>query len=82
MATTLAWTTMNGSGDGIDDGTAHEYAAPTDEADAVLFDAVVVRYESDDDRCTLVPRDGTTTKKLNAWLTADLEAVVDLDDAR
>jgi len=55
---------------------------PTDEADAVLFDAVIVRYESDDDRCTLVPCNGTTTEKLNAWLTADLEAVVDLDDAR
>ncbi|MFD1563730.1 hypothetical protein ACFR99_09240 [Haloarchaeobius amylolyticus] len=76
---------MNGSADGTDEGTAHEYAPVTDEADpedAVLFDAIVVRYEADDDRCTLVPHDGSTSEKLNAWLSVDLETVVDLDDAR
>nr|WP_241471278.1 hypothetical protein [Natrinema salifodinae] len=79
---------MDGSADGTDEGTAHEYesesATETDgsDPDAVLFDAIVVRYESGNDRCTLVPHDGSTTEKLNAWLTADLETVVDLDDAR
>ncbi|MGQ3411850.1 DUF7511 domain-containing protein [Natrinema sp. LN54] len=75
---------MDGSADG-DEGIAHEYAAETDEIDpagSVLFDAIVVRYQSGSDRCTLVPRDGTTEEKLNAWLTADMETVVDLDDAR
>ncbi|WP_222919921.1 hypothetical protein [Natrinema sp. SYSU A 869] len=84
MATTLAWTIMDGSTH-ADEGTAHEYTADTDETDPagpVLFDAIVVRYQSDSDRCTLVPRDGTTEMKLNAWLTANLETVVDLDDAR
>lgn len=69
----------------IDEGTAHEYAADADgsePADAVLFDAIVVRYRSGSDRCTLVPHDGTTEEKLNGWLTADLEAVVELDDVR
>ena len=76
---------MNGSANGTDEGTAHEYAAVTDEADpedAVLFDAIVVRYESDDDRCTLVPHEGSTAEKLNAWLSVDLETVVDLGDTR
>ncbi len=76
---------MDGSADGTDEGTAHEYAADTDEDDienAVLFDAVVVRYECGNDRCTLVPHDATTGETLNAWLSADLETVVDLDDAR
>lgn len=85
MATLLAWTTMNGSADGTDEGIANEYTAATDgsePADAVVFDAVVVRYRSADDRCTLVPHDGTTAEKLNGWVTADLETVVDLDDAR
>lgn len=85
MATLLAWTTMNGSVDGTDEGTANEYpvaADGSDSTDPVVFDAIVVRYRSDDDRCTLVPRDGTAAEKLNGWLTADLETVVDLDDAR
>jgi len=85
VATTVVRTTMDGSADGIDEGTAHEYAAATDAVDAeelALFDAIVVRYESGSDRCTLVPHEGSTTEKLNAWLTADLELVVDLDDAR
>jgi len=76
---------MDGTANGADEGIAHEYAAVTDEADpedGVLFDAIVVRYESDDDRCTLVPCEGSTSEKLNAWLSADLEAVVDLDEAR
>ncbi|RZV12514.1 hypothetical protein BDK88_1425 [Natrinema hispanicum] len=76
---------MDGSTDRIDEGTAHEHAAATDAVDAdetVLFDAIVVRYESGSDRCTLVPHEGSTTEKLNAWLTADLEMVVDLDEAR
>ncbi|SER74413.1 DUF7511 domain-containing protein [Natrinema salaciae] len=76
---------MDGSAHGSDEGTTHEYAADTDESEtagAVLFDAIVVRYRSASDRCTLVPHDGTTEEKLNSWLTADLETVVDLDDAR
>ncbi|MDS0473807.1 hypothetical protein [Natrinema sp. 1APR25-10V2] len=76
---------MDGSADRTDEGTAHEYAVDTDEAEianGVLFDAVVVRYESGNDRCTLVPHDATTGEKLNAWLSADLETVVDLDGAR
>ncbi|AFO59220.1 MULTISPECIES: DUF7511 domain-containing protein [Natrinema] len=84
MATTVAWIIMDGPTH-ADEGTAHEYAAETDETDPagpMLFDAIVVRYQSGNDRCTLVPRNGSTDEKLNAWLTADLETVVDLDDAR
>jgi len=76
---------MNGSADGTDETTGDEYATVTDAVDAedtVLFDAIVVRYESDDDRCTLVPHEGSTAEKLNAWLSVDIETVVDLDDAR
>ena len=46
------------------------------------LDAVVVRYRSGRDRCTLVPRDGPPESMLTAWLSTDLEAVVDLEDAR
>lgn len=48
----------------------------------VLLEAVVVRYSADSDRCTLVPRDGPPEAMLTAWLSADLETVVDLEDAR
>ncbi|WP_435552070.1 DUF7511 domain-containing protein [Natrinema sp. CGMCC1.2065] len=84
MATTLAEITMDGATDGTDGGTGNEDATNdrAGPADAALFEAVVVRYESECDRCTLVPRDGSTEAKLNAWLAADLETVVDLDDAR
>ena len=76
---------MDGAANGAGEGIAHEYAAVTDEADpedGVLFDAIVVRYESDDDRCTLVPCEGSTAEKLNAWLSVNLQTVVDLEEAR
>ena len=76
---------MNGSADGTDETAGDEGATVTDVADGegmALFDAVVVRYESESDRCTLVPHEGSPTEKLNAWLSADLELVVDLDEAR
>lgn len=75
---------MDGSADRTDEEPAPEDPTAWNGApeDAALFDAVVVRYESGSDRCTLVPRDATTEERLNAWLTADLESVVDLDDAR
>jgi len=84
VATTLAEITMDGATDGTDGGTGNEDATGdgAEPADAVLFDAVVVRYESGSDRCTLVPRDGSLEATLDAWLAADLETVVDLDDAR
>ncbi|PCR92306.1 DUF7511 domain-containing protein [Natrinema ejinorense] len=76
---------MNGPPNRTDDGTVHDRIAGTDgndPADPAAFDAIVVRYESGNDRCTFVPHNGTTEEKLNAWLTVDFEAVVDLDDVR
>lgn len=48
----------------------------------VCLEAIVVRYSADSDRCTLVPRDGPPEAMLTAWLSADLETVVDLEGAR
>lgn len=45
----------------------------------IPLEAVVVRYERRPDRRTLSPG-GRATR--TAWLTADVDAFVDLDDAR
>ena len=56
-------------------------SAPDAGADAAL-EAIVVRYRSGRDRCTLVPRDAPPEAMLTAWLSADLETVVALEDVR
>lgn len=77
----------NATDDGIEPGTADEWTPAIDgrgdgHAPDDGLEAVVVRYRCGPDRCTLVPRGGGPEALLSAWLSADLETVVDLDDAR
>ncbi|MFC4987637.1 MULTISPECIES: DUF7511 domain-containing protein [Saliphagus] len=65
---------MNGTTDGSDG-----RPGARDRTTTVPLEAVVVRYEHRPDRRTLSPKERATR---TAWLTADLEAFVDLDDAR
>ncbi|MHC3439083.1 DUF7511 domain-containing protein [Natrialbaceae archaeon A-gly3] len=54
----------------------------SDERHPIDLESVVVQYEDGPDRCTIAPRDCPDEKKLTTWLTADVEAFVDLEDAR
>ncbi|MFB6090759.1 MAG: hypothetical protein ABEJ97_06830 [Halobellus sp.] len=43
---------------------------------------VVVRYESQPDRCTIYPRRESCCEQIGAWLSADADAFVPLDEMR
>lgn len=61
---------MDGSGS---DGTERR-------ANTVPLEAVIIRYETRSDRCTVSPGDDQAAR--TAWLTADVDAFIDLDDMR
>ncbi|QCC48198.1 DUF7511 domain-containing protein [Halobellus limi] len=44
--------------------------------------SVVVRYEERPDRCTIYPRRESCCERIEAWLSADADAFVALDDMR
>ena len=44
--------------------------------------SVVVRYEERPDRCTIYPRRESCCEQVEAWLSADADAFVALDDMR
>lgn len=75
---------MSGSTTGHDDRSVSDRlataAANTEHAPAL--ECVVVRYRDRPDRCTIAPRECTEDERLTNWLSADMAAVVDLDDAR
>ncbi|MFC4247367.1 hypothetical protein ACFOZ7_10205 [Natribaculum luteum] len=74
---------MDGSADVSDDRTARERRFTTeDDSFRYPLETVVVRYEDRSDRCTLLPKDCSDDEKLTTWLTASVEAFVDLDDTR
>ena len=43
---------------------------------------VVVTYEDGPDRCTVYPRRNRCLERVEAWLSADLDAFVDLREMR
>ncbi|WP_092905787.1 DUF7511 domain-containing protein [Halostagnicola kamekurae] len=49
---------------------------------SIDLDAIVVRYETQADRCTITPRECPERDRLTTWLSADVDAFVDLADAR
>lgn len=57
---------------GVENGSDHERA----------LECLVVRYRDRPDRCTITPRECTEAEQLTHWLSADLSAVVDLEDVR
>ncbi|WP_254764885.1 DUF7511 domain-containing protein [Natrinema marinum] len=75
---------MNGSTGGYDDrSTRQRLAAATQYAgDDVALESVVVQYENRPDRCTVVPRECSEAERVTTWLSADVGAFVDLEDAR
>ncbi|ELZ13056.1 hypothetical protein NP511_16260 [Natrinema thermotolerans] len=75
---------MNGSTGGYGDrstrqrlSTATQYATET-----ATLESIVVRYEDRADRCTITPRECPADDQLTTWLSADIEAFVDLEDVR
>ncbi|MDS0298684.1 hypothetical protein NDI76_08010 [Halogeometricum sp. S1BR25-6] len=44
--------------------------------------SVVVTYEDDPDRCTVYPRRNRCLERVEAWLSADFDAFVDLGEMR
>ena len=59
-----------------------EQRRESDDPSPDALEAVVVRYETGADRCTIFPRECVDEKKLTTWLSADLSAFVDLECTR
>ncbi|PCR90432.1 DUF7511 domain-containing protein [Natrinema ejinorense] len=75
---------MNGSTGGYGDrsprqrlATATRYS--TDDLD---LESIVVRHEHRPDRWTITPRECPEAKQVTTWLSADADAVVDLEECR
>lgn len=75
---------MSESANGYDDRTiGQRLASAGDEADDRRpLECLVVRYRNRPDRCTITPRECSDEERITHWLSADLSAVVDLEDAR
>ncbi|GAB3665512.1 DUF7511 domain-containing protein [Halopiger thermotolerans] len=59
--------------------TAARYPPRTRSID---LESIVVRYEDRPDRCTITPRECADSDRLTTWLSADVDAFVDLDRMR
>ncbi|MGQ3723143.1 DUF7511 domain-containing protein [Natrialba aegyptia] len=46
------------------------------------LESIVVRYENQSDRCTITPEECSDIERLTAWLSADMDAFIDLETAR
>ena len=75
---------MTGSTGGYDDRTTRQRlaTAAADDHGTDALESTVVRYEDRPDRCTIAPRECPETDQLTRWISADLEAFVDLDEFR
>jgi hypothetical protein len=75
---------MTGSDSGYDDRSPRERlaSATRNATDAIDLESIVVRYENRPDRCTITPRECPETERMTAWLSADVQATVDLADVR
>ncbi|GAB3034435.1 DUF7511 domain-containing protein [Natronobiforma cellulositropha] len=60
------------------DGTPAEYESDTGAE--FELESIVVRYETRADRCTVYPRERSEAEVLTAWLTADVDAFVLLEE--
>lgn len=49
---------------------------------AIDIESIVVRYENRADRCTITPRECPAPERLTTWLSADVDAFVDLEAVR
>lgn len=54
----------------------------TDGADDCLLHSVVVTYREGSDQITVYPRRDSCCDQIEAWLTADADAFVSLDEMR
>lgn len=59
-------------------------AADSSQSGAAEIDleSIVVRYENRTDRCTITPRECSDADRLTTWLSADIDAFVDLSEMR
>lgn len=46
------------------------------------LEIIVVRYEGRPDRCTVLPRNCPEAERVTTWLSADVDALVDLEEMR
>ena len=54
----------------------------TTDSRRIDLESIVVRYEDRPDRCTLTPRECPDGDRLTTWLSADIDAFVDLEAMR
>jgi hypothetical protein len=55
---------------------------PPDPATEAPLAATVVRYAGEPDRVTVYPPGASSVARMSTWLTADIDAFVDLEDCR
>jgi hypothetical protein len=68
---------------GSQPGTEGDCDGTDEEGDrGFALHSVVVNYEGAPDRCTVYPRRDRCLERTTEWLSADLDAFVDLDDWR
>ena len=77
---------MSESADGDADRTIGQRLADatarTDASEHRSLECLVVRYRDRPDRCTITPRECSEEERLTHWLSANLSAVVDLEEVR
>ena len=75
---------MTGPTSGYDDRTTRQRLAAATEYDhdTVALESTTVRYADGPDRWTIAPRECADSERVTTWLSAALEAVVDLDEMR
>lgn len=75
---------MSTSPRGSDDETVRRRLArvAADSGRTPDLECIVVRYRDRPDRCTIAPRECPEETRLTHWLSADLSAVVDLEEVR
>lgn len=75
---------MSESANGYDDRTIGQRleAADGESDDRRALECLVVRYRDRPDRCTITPRECSEEERITHWLSADLSAVVDLEEVR
>ncbi|RKD97579.1 hypothetical protein ATJ93_0568 [Halopiger aswanensis] len=49
---------------------------------SIDLESIVVRYEDRTDRCTITPRECPDSERLTTWLSADIDAFVELEQRR
>ncbi|OVE82856.1 DUF7511 domain-containing protein [Natronolimnobius baerhuensis] len=75
---------MTGTSSGYhpDDVRHRETTTPQHSNQSITLEAIVVRYESRPDRCTILPRDCSEVEQLTTWLSADMDVFIDLEQIR